>query len=112
MDPDWHILLEPPNHHHIDHLDELENLRTNDPVLWLIITGARTSVWIAKRLAWPHETVLTHLRQYKAEGYLFDYEGPRNILWATCPGIYEDLLAWLEERRRKGDWCDPHEEQE
>lgn len=105
MDPDWHKELPPDDRWQIDYLDELEDLRINDPVLWLIVTGHKTSEWIAKKLGWPHDTVLTHLRQYKERGYLYDYEAAKGIHWALCVGIFEDLLTWYRSKTGAGGWC-------
>jgi hypothetical protein len=92
----------------IHSLNDLEELRINDPVLWvLVILGCQTSRIIANRLGWPQEHTLNVLRDYKANGRTYDYEGhvlDKGMVWELMPDEL-DLLQLRNEvhLRRKAN---------
>lgn len=84
---DWYTEL-PHDRYTAADLTRLDELRTNHPILHLIMTyhsGRRCgSNYLAHRLGWPHDTVLRHLRAYKRDGLVIDSEGhekAETLLW-------------------------------
>lgn len=97
--PDWaHIL----NNHQLDHPDNLDNLteldrlRCEAPLVWMILIGVTRSRDMAARLGWPHDYVMIELRRLKKESVVWDEQGARSMLWRIHPSEI-DLLrldAW------------------
>lgn len=88
-------------------LDWLDELRREDPILWLVLVGGRptTPRAIACKLGWPHDIVLRELRKLKREGYVIDAENNiegRAMVWEVTTRVQE-LYDWLQERRK--GWC-------
>lgn len=88
-------------------LDELDELRREDPVLWLVVTAEQptTPRAIARKMGWPHDIVLQELRKLKREGYVVDAENKtegRAMVWEVTTQMQE-LYDWLQERRK--GWC-------
>lgn len=95
-----------------DILYNLQDLRTENPIVWALIQGLHTSRSIAARLCWPHDDVLFHLRQLKQQGTVYDTEGKRSILWYLSPDErqYRYYEAWVARQKQRGGLFNPIEE--
>lgn len=85
-------------------LTGLDLLRTQEPVLWALILGLRTSETIAKHIGWPHHWVLGTLRQYKERGLVSDHEGRSSVVWEwesySCE--LSELRTWAYAQKTPG----------
>jgi hypothetical protein len=91
MTEDWYQLarenLIPP--YTIDLHEAIDTLRINEPILYTIMTGTKTSAWIARKLCYPHDLVYARLKQHKKNHTVNDTQGPRAVHWLI---IDPDLL--------------------
>lgn len=99
-----------------ERLNELDELRENDLVLWALVWGRRTSRAISDHIARPHKQVLWELRQYKADGIVADYEGRVSVEWRLVDIAENDYLLalrnWVKAQRVRGGLFNPPDENE
>lgn len=83
-----------------DYLFELDDMRRDNPVLWLVfITGPTTTRSVAVKLMIEPDAVLLLLRELKGEGWVTDRENPRAgqpVLWEATSAL-QDLYDWRQE---------------
>jgi hypothetical protein len=63
------------------------------------------------KICWPHEDVLIELRRLKAEGLVYDTEGPKSVKWVFHADEAEHLeyQDWVRTQRKKGGLFNPLE---
>lgn len=110
---DWHddIDLTPEQATYLNRLDEL---RLDDPILWAMTQGVRTSRGIASRITWPHDYTLHTLRQYKRDYRVIDTEGRRSVEWhfSEVEDELRELARWVHANKGTGGLFLPHENDE
>lgn len=85
-----------------DHLNNLDDLRVEDPILWAMVQGVRTSRSIAARICWPHDYTLFRLREYKSNFLVEDSEGKRSIEWRLMGDYHRELASWVHAQKGTG----------
>jgi hypothetical protein len=113
----WEDILDTHEIQHLDEIYEMEDLRVDSPIVWMVLTGHSDSRDIASKLGWPHELTLAMLRHYKKEGLVFDECGADRMLWriSTSSGRAEHLLAldrWRRGQSKRGGIFRPAENDE
>ncbi len=101
-----------PECHYLDNIDEL---RREQPILHLLLAGTKTSRNMAKLLSQPHEHILLQLRTYKTDNLAYDIEGIRSIYWYFKQGVDEDLddlQQWMTQQNQRGGYFNPVEDDE
>lgn len=85
-------------------LTHLDVLRSDEPVLWALLMGLKTSESIAKHICWPHHWVLGTLRRYKEEGLVWDHEGRASVIWdwESYSDELSELRHWIMHQRQPG----------
>jgi hypothetical protein len=100
--PDWYY-VENITDDQAHHLVLLQDLRTDDPVIWALIQGLHTSESIAKLINWPHTYTLNRLRALKNEGLVWDSEGRASVIWALEPNDdHDELQRWVTAQKQPG----------
>lgn len=83
-----------------DALDQLELMRIDNPILWLVfITGPTTTRSLAVKLMMEPDAILLLLRELKGDGWVTDRENPRAgqpVLWEATSAL-QDLYDWRQE---------------
>lgn len=90
-------------------LAELDDLRTNDPIVWALINGVQTSRSIAKRINWPHDWVLITLREFKRDSIVYDIEGKASVIWQLNDDDYLRLKDWVARQWVTGGLFNPEQ---
>lgn len=100
---DWHSDRD-LSHWQASKLTELQELRTDRPIVWALVNGVRTSESIAARINWPHDWVMIHLRELKKETVVYDTEGKASVEWHLMPDeeALIELQIWVNAQRQPG----------
>lgn len=106
MNPNWHADRDLSTED-ADALEQLEELRCYDPIIWAITSGIMTSRSIAKLIHWPHDWVMIELKRLKKEGIVWDSEGRRSILWQLTDGGDQHLRGWVARQKLTGGIFNP-----
>jgi hypothetical protein len=97
-----------------DHLNRLDDLRVEDPILWAMVCGVRTSRSISGRITWPHDYTLFKLREYKRDYRVIDTEGKRSVEWhfSEVEDELRELARWVHANKGTGGLFLPDENDE
>jgi hypothetical protein len=100
--PDWYY-VDNITDNEAHHLVLLEDLRSEDPVLWALANHKMTSLSIARHINWPHTYTLNRLRALKHEGLVWDREGRRQVIWnLTEDSPHQELKLWVSQQWLEG----------
>lgn len=99
-------------------INDLDDLRRHNPILWALVLGLTTSRSIAGRICRPHYHVIDELRHYKSLGWVYDSEARVSVEWRFADvddEMVKELIRlrlWILSERKLGGIFNPREERE
>lgn len=83
--------------HTIEFHEAIDELRAEEPILYTLMAGIKTSAWIARKLCYPHDLVYARLKQLKKAKRVRDTQGPRAMHWFVTDPELLDLQTTMNE---------------